>query len=118
MADFRELDVWRVSIEAAGEIYRLAATLPDSEKFGIRSQLTRAAVSISSNIAEGHGRESALDFARFLRIAQGSTREYQSLLEIARYLGQIQETREADELLDRVSRMLYRLIQKLINNPS
>lgn len=113
MADFRELEVWKVARDAVGELYRVAAELPETEKYGIRSQLTRAAVSIPSNIAEGHGRESDLDFARFLRISQGSARECQSPLEIARYLGQISETDKADELLDRVSRMLYKFIQKL-----
>lgn len=104
--------------DAAGEIYLVAAELPETEKFGIRSQLTRAAVSISSNIAEGHGRGSDPDFARFLKIAQGSTRECQSLLEIARYLGMVSETEKADELLDRVSKMLYRFIQKLNAKPN
>lgn len=100
-------------MEVAANVYRLVQDLPDVEKFGIRSQLCRAAVSISSNIAEGHGRGSNADFARFLRISMGSLREVQSLLALATILHLLPESEDTEQLLDRTARMLYGLIKHL-----
>jgi four helix bundle protein len=86
MRNFRELKVWSSGMEIAGEIYKLAAQLPASEKFGITSQISRAAVSIPSNIAEGCSRSSQKDFKRFLEIAIGSAFELETQLMIVRDL--------------------------------
>ena len=83
MFGFEKLDVWQKSVDLADEVYRLTRNFPDYEKFGLASQMRRAAVSISSNIAEGSGRESKKDFARFLQIAYGSVMEVVSQLHIA-----------------------------------
>ncbi|QDV12762.1 hypothetical protein CA51_26480 [Rosistilla oblonga] len=83
MFGFEKLDVWQKSVDLADQVYRLTCEFPDYEKFGLANQMRRAAVSISSNIAEGSARDSKKDFARFLQIAYGSTMEVVSQLHIA-----------------------------------
>ncbi len=80
---FYDLDVWRKAIEYANDVYDVTGRFPDGERFGLTSQLRRASVSISSNIAEGSGRSTNRDFARFVEIAYGSTMETVSQLGIA-----------------------------------
>ena len=77
---FYDLDVWRKAIDYANDVYDVTVKFPDCERFGLTSQLRRAAVSISSNIAEGSGRSTNKDFARFVEIAYGSTMETVSQL--------------------------------------
>ncbi len=72
MRDFRKLKIWNQGIELVKLIYQLSNKLPSEEKFGLRSQITRAAISIPSNIAEGCSRNSEIEFKRFLEIAIGS----------------------------------------------
>lgn len=86
MRDFRKLEIWKIGIELVKQIYPLSDKLPSEEKFGLRSQLTRAAVSIPSNIAEGCSRNSEIEFKRFLEIAMGSLFEVQTQLIIANEL--------------------------------
>lgn len=80
---FQKLNVWQNARALSGEIYAVTKTFPRDEQFGLTSQLRRAAVSISTNIAEGSGRNSDPDFAHFLEIAYGSTMEVASLLYVA-----------------------------------
>lgn len=87
MHQFRRLDVWHAAVQLAVEIYRLTRAFPREEQFGLVTQMRRAAVSVSSNIAEGAGRGSPSEFARFLRIAIGSVCELESQLELSRKLG-------------------------------
>ncbi len=72
MFNFEKLDVWQETIDFADLIYEVTAKFPEQERFGLTSQMRRAAVSISSNIAEGSSRLSRMDFARFIEIATGS----------------------------------------------
>ncbi len=65
MRDFRKLDIWKNGIQIVKEIYELSDKLPSNEKFGLRSQITRAAVSVPSNIADGCSRNSEIEFKRF-----------------------------------------------------
>jgi four helix bundle protein len=111
----RDLIVWRKGIALAVEMYQLARSLPVSERFILRDQMLRAAVSIPSNIAEGHGQLSKGAFVRHLGIARGSLRELETLLEIARQVGyQDDAAQERARLLaDEISRMLWVLVQKL-----
>lgn len=105
---FEKLDVWQLAIEFSDEIYRVTATFPTDERFGLTNQLRRASVSIAANIAEGAGRQSNKDNQRFIDIAYGSLMEVVSHLTIARR----QEFLDADsweELrgnADRLARML------------
>ncbi len=87
MRDFRKLTVWHQSVEFAKEIYMITEQFPGKEKYGLCSQLQRAAVSIPSNIAEGSARRTSVDFARFLDIALGSAFEVETQLIIANQIG-------------------------------
>ena len=77
---YRELTVWRKAMDAARELYQVVPLLPGEETFGMRSQTTRAAVSIPANIAEGWARESSRDTAHYFAIAHGSLAETKTLL--------------------------------------
>ena len=91
MFNFEKLEVWQKAIQFADLVYRLTKTFPDDERFGLTSQMRRAAVSISSNIAEGTSRHSRDDYARFLEIAAGSVFEVVSQSFISRNLGLLNE---------------------------
>ncbi|WP_339840432.1 four helix bundle protein [uncultured Maribacter sp.] len=80
MNNYRELNIWKKGMQLVQEIYFLTKKLPDDEKFGLISQIKRCSVSIPSNIAEGAGRNSNKEFARFLSIANGSTTELETQL--------------------------------------
>ena len=69
MRNFKKLEIWNKGIQIVKEIYKVSSSLPSEEKFGLKSQITRAAVSIPSNIAEGSGRNSEVECKRFLEIA-------------------------------------------------
>ena len=84
MFNFEKLEVWQKAIEFADYVYLVTKTFPDDERFGLTSQMRRATVSISSNIAEGSSRYSRDDYARFLQIATGSVFEVVSQSFIAR----------------------------------
>ncbi len=89
MFNFEKLDVWKKSIVLAGTVYTLTKSFPNDERFGLTSQMRRAAVSISSNIAEGCSRSSKSDFRRFVEIATGSAFELVSQARIAQDQGLI-----------------------------
>jgi four helix bundle protein len=87
MRNFKELKIWQKGFEIAVDSYNLTRTFPSSEKFGITSQITRAAVSIPSNIAEGSSRKSDKDYNRFIEIALGSSFELETQILIATAAG-------------------------------
>jgi four helix bundle protein len=87
MFNFEKLDVWQKSIALADQVYVVTKLFPADERFGLTNQMRRAAVSISSNIAEGCSRASKPDFRRFVEIAAGSTFELVSQARIARAQG-------------------------------
>jgi four helix bundle protein len=91
MFSFEKLEVWQKSIDFADLTYDLTRTFPNDERFGLTSQMRRAAVSISSNIAEGSSRFSKTDFARFIEIAIGSVFEVASQSFISRKQGFLTE---------------------------
>ena len=82
--DFRELEVWKQSMDLTEEIYRITRPFPKEEMFGLTGQMRRSALSIPSNIAEGNGRKLPNDYVRFLRISLGSLLEVITQLELAR----------------------------------
>jgi four helix bundle protein len=108
MMHYRETTLWQKAMEATREIYRLVPLLPREETYGMRSQITRAAVSNPANIAEGWTRETDTDKAHFLAIAQGSLAETETLLTLREDLTWFpkEETAMLHGLLDEVSRML------------
>lgn len=109
MNKFKELKVWKSSISLTTEIYRLSESLPSSEKYGLVSQMTRSAVSIPSNIAEGAGRNTQKQFYQFLSISLGSSFELETQLIIAKNLGYITE-----DDLSKLSTELYEIQSMLI----
>ncbi|MFN2223065.1 MAG: four helix bundle protein [Chloroflexota bacterium] len=111
---YRDLEVWQRSVDFAVHLYRLTDAFPPSEDYGLTSQMRRAAVSIASNIAEGHARPGR-EFARFLGIALGSAAELETQIEIAHrleYLSQEDYAQVADEL-DIIGKQLRRLLQRV-----
>ena len=84
---FRDLRVWQAGMELAESIYQLTATFPKQEMYGLTSQLRRAAVSVPSNIAEGHTRESTKEYLHHISMAQASLAEVQTQVELAGRLG-------------------------------
>ncbi len=84
MFKFEKLDVWHKAVEYADLIYKVSREFPPEERFGLTRQLRRAAVSVSSNIAEGSSRSSDTDLARFIEIAYGSLLESVSELHVAK----------------------------------
>ncbi len=91
MFNFEKLEVWKKLIELADTIYARTRTFPAEERFGLTNQLRRAAVSVSSNIAEGSSRRFKADFARFIEIGTGSVFELASQIFIARRQGLLAE---------------------------
>lgn len=116
---YRDLEVWQTSMELVEETYRISQAFPDEEKFGLTSQLRRAAVSIPANIAEGYGRMHRGDYLRHLSIAKGSLAEVETLLTLAVRLSVMD--REAAmktwELTQQTGKMLSKLIAALKPQP-
>jgi four helix bundle protein len=111
----KDLDVWRLAIDLAQNIYEVSKSFPRDEQFGMTSQMRRAAVSIGGNIAEGAARKGQREFTQFLYIALGSASELETQLEIARRVGLVADGDFArlDALLARVAQMLRGLIRSV-----
>lgn len=114
MSSYRSLLVWHKGIEVAREVYKLVRLLPPEEQFALSDQMRRAAVSISSNIAEGHGRDGDKEFIKFLHIARGSLYELETQVEICKKLSYFPHsmTSEIDGLLIETNKMLNALINR------
>jgi len=109
----QELDVWNDAIDLVERIYRLTATFPADERYGLSSQLRRAAVAIPSNLAEGAARSSRREFLRFLDIARSSLVEIETQIVIARRLAMAPYEANLDGSLERVFARLSALIRKI-----
>lgn len=115
MSNYRELEVWKMSMDLADESYALSKTFPRDEVYGLTSQLRRAAVSIPANIAEGSARNSANEFIQFIAIAYGSCCELETLIEIAKRQSYVSEMSFTEYMnrLSSISRMLKALKNSL-----
>ena len=112
---YRDLVVWQKGIAIAKEIYLLTKQLPADEKFGLVSQMRRAAVSVPSNIAEGQARHTTGEFIQFISHAEGSVAELDTQLTLCQDLGLLtqKESTAAANLLEELRRMLNGLHRKL-----
>jgi four helix bundle protein len=112
---FRKLVIWQRAIQMCVAAYRITEGFPRSEQYGLTNQLRRAAVSVPSNIAEGYGRLSRLQYKHFLGIAQGSNLELQTQLVIAAELGfaSVQQIGPLEQLSVEVGRMLTAMLRRL-----
>jgi four helix bundle protein len=115
MHNLAELKIWNKAIDLAVSVYKATASFPADERFGLTNQARRAAVSISSNIAEGAGRNSSKEFCNFLGIANGSSYELQTQLVISNKLNLIDEDLTSSLLkeIDELQKMNYSFQQRL-----
>ena|SRR5208282_1321091 len=118
MKSVRELKIWQKSMDLVEACYKLSATLPVEERFGLSSQIRRAATSIPANIAEGFGRWNTREFGRFLAISCGSLRELETHVIITQRLGYVSEAKSGPILraTDELAKMLFRMRERVLNN--
>ncbi|WP_337054444.1 four helix bundle protein [Pseudoxanthomonas sp. USHLN014] len=107
------LDVWRDAMTLVESIYRITEHFPDAERYGLTSQMRRAAVSVPSNIAEGAARRSTTEYLRVLSMARGSLSELDTQAQLAARLGFCDADASLAALLDRVFSRLNALIRSL-----
>jgi four helix bundle protein len=112
---FRKLRVWQKSHEMALTIYQATGRFPSEEKYGLTGQLRRAAVSVATNVVEGHARKTEREFSRFLNVAEGSLEETKYLLMLSLDLGYLDKDCYAtiSALANDVGRMLSGLQKRL-----
>ena len=115
MKTYKELIVWQKSFKLVVEIYLLTKKFPNSEIYGLTSQMRRATISIPSNIAEGYCRGSRREFAQFVNIAFASGAELETQLLLSKTLNfcDIGDFKKSEQLLEEVMRMLNALLKKL-----
>ena len=116
--NYKNLVVWQKAMALVALIYQISANFPDDEKFGLISQIRRAAVSIPSNIAEGYGRENDKEFNQFLKIALGSISEVETQILIAEMLGFCNSETQEDisSKLNEIKNMVHALRNKIRDN--
>ena len=115
---YRDLFVWQRAMDLAVSVYRATAAFPREEIYGLTSQVRRSCASVAANIAEGYGRDSSGAYAQFLKVAQGSLKEFETHVILARrldYLDAATEKKILDEA-DEIGRMLRALIRSIQNN--
>jgi len=115
MHQYKELKLWQKAMNLVTELYKEIRNFPTSERFGLIMQMQRSAVSVPSNIAEGAGRNTKADFAKFLDISQGSLNELETQLILAQRLGFIDMTKvsKMQVEINELQKMNYKLIHSL-----
>ena len=115
MRDFKKYDIWHLSHLLTLQVYKLTATFPKEEIYGITSQIRRATVSIPTNISEGCGRNSDKEFNQFLNIALGSANEAEYLIILSKDLNYISEELFSDfnTKINTIKSKIYKLKEKL-----
>ncbi len=113
--NYKDLSVWQKSMDLVAEIYNLTQLLPKEETFGLTNQMRRAAVSVPSNIAEGHSRFSKKEYKQFISIAHGSTAELETQLLICEKLGYLSpyQIEKAEKDCISIGKMLNKLVESL-----
>ena len=118
MKNYKELIIWKKGIEIVKSIYQVVKQFPPEEKYGVVSQITRAAISIPANIAEGSSRNSDKDYARFLQLALGSAFEVQTYLVVAKEMN-MANTSDIEQIevqLEEEIKMIHKFIKTLTAN--
>ncbi len=120
LRNFKELKVWQKSYQLCLEIYKATKRFPKEETYGLISQIRRSAVSVPSNIAEGYGRKTTLEYVRSLYIAYGSNCELETQMLLSGDLGYIEvvKSTKLQNDIGEVERMLKALIKSLENRSS
>lgn len=119
---YRDLRVWKEALDIAEYAYRVTASFPREEMYGLTSQIRIAAASVPANIAEGYGRDNLGNYIQFLRIAQGSLKEIETHMFLAARLGMINKDVRDNALsscvtVGKMIRALFRSLQKASSNP-
>ncbi len=110
---YKDLEVWQLAMSLVEDVYAASGTFPSDEKFALRDQLRRAAVSVPSHIAEGFGRDTTKDFLHFLFMSRGSLFEMTTQLELARRLKYLSDAANLNEKAERVGMMINALATRL-----
>ena len=114
MKTFRDLFIWQKAMNLVTNTYQITEKFPKEELFGLTSQIRRSAISLPSNIAEGFGRKSRVDFKRFLRISLGSLNEVKTQLYLSCRLGYLNEKDQSKlhQLAEEISKMMHSILNK------
>ena len=112
---YKDLLVWQKSMDLVKELYKLTAQFPEDEKFGLKSQMERASVSIVSQIAEGHMRKHRKEYVHFLSISLGSAAELETQILVCKSLDKFNDINfsKIELLLEEILKMLYVMIRRL-----
>ena len=115
MMAYERLDAWRLCDEVAGEVYRITASWPKSETYGMTAQVRRSALSAAVNLAEGAAKRGPREFARYVDISLGSLSELSYLLRFAHRVGYLDtaDLDRIDALRNRAGQMTWRLLRAL-----
>jgi four helix bundle protein len=113
LESYRDLEVWKISMQLAREVYQITEGMPKHEIYGLTSQIRRASVSVPANIAEGYGRNHRKEYVQFLGVANGSLKELETLLLLAHDLNYINDIAKLMSLCESAGRLLNRLRQSL-----
>jgi len=117
---YRDLEVWKKAMDVARNVYKATANFPAEERFGLTNQIRRSAVSVPSNLAEGHARASAAEFSRFILISMGSVAELETQILLSGDLGYLDNEKKESLLseLDLVGKMLRGLSKAIARRKS
>lgn len=113
---YKELKIWQKSLNLVEKIYKLSESFPKTEEYNLKSQMKRAIVSVSLNIAEGKCRSSAKDFAHFLNISSASLTEVEVVIEIAKRLNYVKDCDDINTDILELNKMINSLRSKLLVN--
>lgn len=111
---FEDLEVWRKAHKVVLNIYTVTTSFPAEERFGLVSQMRRAAVSVTANISEGYKKRSPKDKANFYNIAQGSLEELRYYLILSKDLGYLADNESLLMAVDEIGKMLYKLVSSVL----